>query len=162
MLVLLLLVLLSIVVVSPFFLSPVLVSVLLLPVVVLSAVVVLPLLLLPLQSLPLLFLPVLLSLVPLSPVVVLLALLVPTVFLVALSCVWPLALLPELVESVFESAHKVVETASLFEPCATMQLPKPAVVIRETRHLSFVAPPVHVVPAGSWKTIGSVPTFAGA
>ena len=35
-------------------------------------------------------------------------------------------------------------------PCwTTTQLPKPPAVVNETRHLSPVAPPVQVVPAGS-------------
>lgn len=51
-------------------------------------------------------------------------------------------------------AAAVPAAAALLPPAAacwtTTQLPKPPAVVNETRHLSPVAPPEHVVPAGSW------------
>lgn len=47
-------------------------------------------------------------------------------------------------------------------PCETStQLPKPALVVNETRHWFPLAPPVHVVPAGSVPETCTVPVVAG-
>ena len=42
--------------------------------------------------------------------------------------------------------------AELEDCWTTTQLPKPPAVVNEARHLSFDAPPEHLVPEGSWIT----------
>jgi len=110
--------------------------------VLLLLVLLMPVLFLPVLLLPVVVLPVLFLLVVVLPV---LLLLVVVLHVLLLPCGWPLALLPVVVE-----------------PCeATRQLPKPAVVTKETRQRFFEVPPVHVVPAGSWTVSGCVPAVVG-
>lgn len=49
------------------------------------------------------------------------------------------------------------------EPCETAtQLPKPAVVVKDSKQVAPSAPPVHFVPAGMLMVTWSVPTVVGA
>jgi len=105
----------------------------------------LPVLLLPVVVLPVVVLPVVVFPVLLLPVVVLPVLLLLTLSVPVLFCCWPVALSPGVVE-----------------PCeATTQLPKPAVVTKETRQRSLEVPPVQVVPGGNWTSSCCVAVLVG-
>jgi hypothetical protein len=53
--------------------------------------------------------------------------------------------------------------AALAAPClTTTQLPKPAVLLKETRQRFLALPPAHLVPAGSCTVSWSEPTLDGA
>lgn len=67
----------------------------------------------------------------------------------------------ELAEAFAEDVAAPLPLAAPLPCSTTIQLPKPPAVVKDTRHLSFDAPPVHAAPEGNCTTSCWRPTLLG-